>query len=363
MTADVQVEAETSPNKNSRGSPILLTNPLQDPEWDLLLATRPEATLFHGKAWARVLHETYGHVPTYYLRLEGGRLADLLPLMEVSSPVTGRRGVSLPFTDFCEPLTTSDSNIANLYQAALEHGRERGWRYLECRGYDGSWPESSPSLAFLGHILDLDGDEKALFAKLDSSVRRGIRKAESAGLRVTIENSVEAVEIYYALHCLTRRRHGVPPQPFRFFANIQKYVLQPGFGFIAIARVGEKPVASAVFFHQGGQALYKYGASNLDFQNIRPNNLLMWEGIRQCHARGCASLHFGRTSLMHEGLRRFKLGFGARETEIKYCKFDFREGRFVTDVDRVEGWFNRVFSAMPPALLKLAGQLLYPHLS
>jgi hypothetical protein len=363
VIAELPVEAEIIPSKSGRGGRILIANPLQDPEWDLLLATRPDATFFHGKAWARVLHDTYGHAPVYFYRLDGNCLGELLPLMEVSSPVTGRRGVSLPFTDFCVPLTSPSARTADLYETASEHGRARGWRYLQCRHHDGSWAGSSPSLSFYGHVLDLSADEKALFAGMESTVRRGIRKAESGGVSVTMENSVEAVKIYYVLHCRTRQRHGVPPQPFRFFANIQKHVLQPGLGFIAIARVGEKPVASAIFFHHGGLALYKYGASNLDFQQLRPNNLLMWEGIRQCRARGCARLHFGRTSLFHDGLRRFKLGFGARETEIKYSKYDFREERFVTDVDRVEGWFNRVFSAMPPALLRLAGQMLYPHLS
>jgi hypothetical protein len=89
----------------------------------------------------------------------------------------------------------------------------------------------------------------------------------------------------------------------------------------------------------------------------------MWEAIRECAARGCTRLHFGRTSLGNEGLRRFKLGFGAREETIKCCKYDFRKELFVTDVDRAEGWYSRVFSALPPPLLRLAGKLIYPHLS
>jgi len=194
-------------------------------------------------------------------------------------------------------------------------------------------------------------------------VRRGIRKAGAAGLRIGIQSSMESVETYYALHCRTRRRHGLPPQPFRFFANIQKYMLQPGLGFIVTARCEGQPVAAAVFLHQGRQALYKFGASDAGFQHLRPNNLVMWEGIRQCAARGCERLHFGRTSLGNEGLRRFKLGFGAGEEEIKCCKYDFRAGRFVTEADRAQGWFNRVFACLPPPLLRLAGQLLYPHLS
>jgi CelD/BcsL family acetyltransferase involved in cellulose biosynthesis len=362
VTSKVDLQAVSTPAyERLEGSAIV--NPLQQPEWDQLLAAHPEAWFFHGTAWARVLQETYGHRSVFAARFGGGQLRTLLPLMEVSSPWTGRRGVSLPFTDFCFPLRAEGQNAGELYETAMAQGRARGWRYLECRSSDEDWPGSSPSLVFYGHGLDLGAGEESLYGKLDGSVRRGIKKAGAAGVAIQFESSKESVETYYALHCRTRRRHGLPPQPFRFFANIQKHMLAQGLGFIATARWEDKPVAAAVFLHQGRQALYKFGASNYDFQHLRPNNLVVWEGIRQCAARGCERLHLGRTSLANDGLRRFKLGFGAREQEIRCCKYDFRAGRFVTDVDRAEGWFNRIFACLPPPLLRLAGRLLYPHLS
>jgi hypothetical protein len=89
----------------------------------------------------------------------------------------------------------------------------------------------------------------------------------------------------------------------------------------------------------------------------------MWEAIQWCTANGFASLHLGRTSLGNPGLRRFKLGFGAREERIEYLKYDFAKEKFVTDVDRVQGWFNHLFRCLPAPLLRLAGHMLYPHLS
>jgi hypothetical protein len=74
-------------------------------------------------------------------------------------------------------------------------------------------------------------------------------------------------------------------------------------------------------------------------------------------------LNLGRTSLSQEGLRRFKLGLGATEEKVQYGKYDFGSKQFILDEDRVEGWFNRVFASLPMPLLRLAGAILYPHLS
>lgn len=337
-------------------------NPLEQPGWDAMVAEFPGSSFFHSVAWARVLRDTYGHVPLYFTRLQAGRMTELLPVMEVASVVSGRRGVTLPFTDFCPPLK-SEAASADVFERTLAHGRRRGWKYFECRGGVEQWPGATVSLGFHGHIVNLEGDEKTLFARTESAVRRGIRKAEQAGLRVKFENSVEAMRTYYGLHCQTRKRHGLPPQPWRFFENISRHVIAPGQGWVISAQQNGETVAAAIFFHFGSQAIYKYGASDYAFQNLRPNNLLMWEAIKWYATHGCKSLHLGRTSLGNDGLRRFKLGFGAQEERIEYCRYDFSRSAFVTDVDRVEGWFNTVFRALPQPLLRLAGATLYPHLS
>jgi CelD/BcsL family acetyltransferase involved in cellulose biosynthesis len=342
--------------------PPVIVDPLTYPQWDAQLTNHPGASFFHGTAWPRVLRETYGHVPVYFCRFAGGQLKQVLPVMEVSSPWTGRRGVSLPFADFCSPLTQGEEDLSALHAFAMAHGRERNWRHLEIRGCFGQWPGATRSVAFFGHVLALEGGEAALFAGLDGAVRRGVRKAEQAGVRVEFGNTLEAIRIFYALHCRTRRRHGLPPQPIEFFENIARYVLEPGHGFVAIARHEERPVAAAVFFHEGHGALYKFGASDHEFQHLRPNNLLMWEAIKHCAAGGFAELRFGRTSLYNDGLRHFKLGFGAVEEPVEYAKYDFRRSRFVTDVDRAEGPFNFVFRCLPQPLLVQAGRLLYRHL-
>ncbi len=88
--------------RSSVSESVEIVNPLLNGEWDSLLKSCANATIFHGSAWARVLCETYGYQPTYFLVREGNRLLGLLPCMEVRSWLTGYRGVALPFTDRSE---------------------------------------------------------------------------------------------------------------------------------------------------------------------------------------------------------------------------------------------------------------------
>jgi hypothetical protein len=163
------------------------------------------------------------------------------------------------------------------------------------------------------------------------------------------------------LQCQTRKRHGLPPQPYEFFLNIQRHVLSNNLGVIALASHKGEKIAGAVYFFLGGRAIYKYGASDLTQQNLRGSNLVMWEAIKWLAGKGAKSLHLGKTSQHNEGLRRFKLHLGAHEEVIDYVKFDLRQGRFVTDTDAIAGWHNGVFRILPGFLSRAAGRLLYRH--
>jgi hypothetical protein len=351
-----------------RGLPagdVMIINPLQHPaDWDGLLAGHVRAGFFHTSAWARVLHETYGHTPFYFCRRRAGELPELLPVMEVDSPLTGRRGVSLPFTDVCPVLGGGGGHETDgLGQAVMEYGRTRGWKHLETRDGTRQRPGAVPSVTYYGHVLNLSRGMARLYVGLHDSVRRGIRKAERAGLMVERSCTMEAMRTFYSLHCGTRRRHGAPPQPFRFFENIVHHVLAAGRGCVFSVRQQSRVVAAAVFFHHGSEVLYKFGAFDYRFQAMRPNNLLMWEAIKWHANQGLTSMHFGRTSLSARGLRRFKLGFGTTEERLDYFRYNFARDRYVSAVDYAESWMSPLFRCLPAPALRWLGQLLYPHSS
>jgi lipid II:glycine glycyltransferase (peptidoglycan interpeptide bridge formation enzyme) len=123
---------------------------------------------------------------------------------------------------------------------------------------------------------------------------------------------------------------------------------------------GGKAIAGAVFFHFGKEAIYKYGASDMTWSQLRPNNLLMWEAIKHYAGDGFTNFSFGITEPENEGLLQFKRSWGAREGMIKYYKYDLRKEAFVTDEFRKKTSYA-FFKHMPLPLLKLTGSLIYRH--
>jgi hypothetical protein len=280
--------------------------------------------------------------------------------------------VSLPFTDECPPLASAPFSFPALLREAMKYGSDRRWKHLEWRGGGGqARMENShgeptamaPSLSFYGHILDLAASEHAQFQRFDSGVRRAIRKAESVGVKGEITQDLAAVRIFYALHCRTRRKHGLPPQPFSFFENIHRSILSENLGFVSLAKYQEKPIAAAIFFHMGKKAVYKYGASDESYQALRGNNQVMWEAIKWLVRNGLKVLHLGRTSIANEGLRRFKLGWATEECRIEYFRYNFLTQTVAAVRDEVFGWHNRLFRAMPMFLSRWLGMVLYKHMA
>ena len=352
---------EHNPARTGSDLHAATVDPLENGEWDSLLPPFPDATAFHTSAWARVLARTYCHKPLYLRFDRAGQPVALVPLMEVRSAVTGRRGVCLPFTDSCAPLIDDLRFEGAIAAELIENTADRNWKYAELRGSaSGLFPHATTAASYYVHKLPLTTTTSALWDGLVSSVRRAIRKAGQSKISAEVTRSPDAVAHFYRMHVRTRRRHGVPPQPFRFFENIYDEMIRSGLGFIVLVKTEVRPIAAAVFFEFGGTAIYKFGASDVAFQELRPSNLMVWEAIRALAERGCALLHFGRTDLADEGLRRFKLGWGATEQRLDYLRLG-RGAASPNFRNQNHSIANAVFRRMPLSLNKLAGAVIYPH--
>jgi hypothetical protein len=337
-------------------------NPLDVPEWDDLLLQSGDHSFFHTRAWAHVLCDTYGYVPVYLIRKLNSRFHLLLPLMEAGGWFAGRRGVSLPFTDFCDAFCAEPEMPDDLFADVEALGHKQGWRSVELRGF-APISNATPALYYYEHSIKLSTDTHALFGQFHDSIRRSIRKTDREDIRCTVEDSESAIRTFYRLNCLTRREHGLPPQPLAFFLSLYRRILAKGQGAVVLAFFKGKPMAGAVFFHFGQRVIFKYGASDKRLLNLRGNHLVMWTSIKWYGSRGFTVLSLGKTSREHDGLRRFKLQWNAEEQIRPYFKYDYGQQRFVQGRDHVSGWHNAVFRHMPIPLARAIGNLLYSYMA
>jgi lipid II:glycine glycyltransferase (peptidoglycan interpeptide bridge formation enzyme) len=161
---------------------------------------------------------------------------------------------------------------------------------------------------------------------------------------------------------LTRKQHRIPPQPYHFFEKVYDRIVSKGMGFVVLASYNGVNIAGAVFFHFGGIAIYKYGASDKNYRDLRANNLVMWEGIKWLMNQGCKTLSFGRTEIENTGLRQFKTGWGPGETCIHYYRYDIQKGIFLENQEGIPVFRGMIFAKMPIPFLRLIAGIAYRHM-
>jgi hypothetical protein len=342
--------------------PFARLNPLEHVDWNDRYVPAGADAFFFTAEWARVLQESYGFTPAYLVATATDpRGTAVVPLMEVRSRLTGRRGVGLPFSDSCTAGTLDASQVDALLECLRQTGQRNRWRYFELRG--AGLPATLPTSAlYWRHDLDLSAGETALFEQLEGSVRTSIRKAVKSGVEVQVLTSPEAVGAFCRLNARTRRRHGLPPQPFAFFRNLHRHVLAADKGCVVQAVYQGRVIAASVYAHHGRHAVYKYGASDERFQALRGANVVMWEAIRRYAAGGFAGLSLGRSALAHAGLRRYKLGWGASESPLRYHRYEFRTEQFVARAQQDPEDGYPLARLLPLCCLRLAGRMLYKHM-
>ena len=125
------------------------------------------------------------------------------------------------------------------------------------------------------HQLDLRPDVNTLFANFHkSSTQRKIRRSEKENLICETGRSEALLDAFWDLLAMTRRRHGVPPQPKSWFRNLIHCfgdALQ-----IHVAFKDKLPVASILTIRHKNIVVYKYGCSDACFNNLGGTQVLFW---------------------------------------------------------------------------------------
>jgi GNAT acetyltransferase-like protein len=342
-------------------------NPLLDNRWDDLVARHPKASAFHQRGWLEALARTYGYEPVVFTTSAPNReLKNGLVFCRINSWITGRRLVSLPFSDHCEVLCDSAEDVSFLIRHLQIVLERQEWKYLELRPINGCFDQTRkgigflPSASYFLHTLDLRPDLDELFRSLDKdSVQRRIGRAERAGLVEKCGRSDDLLKEFYALFVMTRSRHHVPPIPYAWFHNLI-HCLGNALE-IRVAYKDSNPIAAILTLQFRDVVYFKYGCSDARFKGFGATPWLLWRAIRAAKSNRAVAFDMGRTQLDNVGLLAFKNHWVHEPKRLVYWQFPG-----TPSLASVGGWklrmAKRIFSNMPNRLLTIAGNLIYRHI-
>jgi Acetyltransferase (GNAT) domain len=337
-------------------------DPLSDSRWDALTRSHPRASVFHSPNWLRALRGVYGYEPVVLTTCSPNEhLTNGLVFCRVESWLTGRRLVSLPFSDHCEPLIDSQDDLDFVLLRMKHQAKVEGWKYVEIRPVTCE-PSGHTELTRFDtyhlHSLDLHLSEAQLFRNFHKDcIQRKIRRAERERLQYEEGTSEALLQKFYRLAVMTRRRQKLPPQPLNWFRG-----LIAAFGSDLKIRVASKdglPVASILTLSHRRSMVYKYGCSNAAFNNLGGTPLLFWKAIQEAKDRGFENLEMGRSNVDNFGLVAFKEHWGASGRLVNYWTYPRRP------VGLPSVWrktlAQHVASVAPEFALEMIGRLLYRH--
>ena len=338
-------------------------DPLRDPRWAELVERHARASVFHTPGWLEALRRTYRYEPVAYTTTRPGiELANGVVFCRVYSRITGRRMVSLPFSDHCEPLVDRAEDM-NTLAHALEFGlTEERWKYIELR------PRTDGGVAAAGwergqmfhfHTLDLTSEPEEFFSRFHKdSTQRKIRRAEREGVTSEEGRNEAILGKFYQLLLGTRRRQHLPPQPYEWFRNLVDCL--GDHVNIRVAAKDGRPIASILTLTFRNSLVYKYGCSDERFHNLGGMQLLFWKAIQGAKGHQAREFDLGRSDADNRGLVTFKDRWGAARSQLTYWRYPAPLAPAVG-----VSWGTRMamktFAHLPPRLAMATGKMLYRH--
>jgi CelD/BcsL family acetyltransferase involved in cellulose biosynthesis len=332
---------------------------IRSTEWGRFVANQKYASLFSSPGWAEALWRTYGFEIMASMASHGDTMSAML--FSTVTDLRGERVVSLPFSDYCDPLVSDAQVWDELVEPLLSTTLPIKLRCLHnelpigdhrfCIRKTAKW-----------HSIDLARTEDELWDGLSSSARQNIRYARRSGVRVRIGRAMEDTFTFHRMHAhLRKTKYRLLAQPRLFFEILHQIFLIDECSAVLLAEFDGTPVAGVFLLHWGDTAYYKFNAS-LD-QRCRPNDLLMWQAMVFARQNSLKKLDLGLSDDEQLGLARYKRKFSTEERTISFVErtSSVSQASTVEAATKVLGVMSQLLThpSVPDEVTLEAGDKLY----
>ncbi len=135
-------------------------------------------------------------------------------------------------------------------------------------------------------VIDLQGNEDDILARMKPKTRYNIRLAQRRGVRVR-PGTEQDLETFADLIDETGRRDGFGVHPPAYYRTAYRLFVPLGLASLWVAEYEGEPLAAVMVFAFAGTASYLYGASSDRQRNLMPNYALQWQAILWARSLGC----------------------------------------------------------------------------
>ncbi len=167
-------------------------------------------------------------------------------------------------------------------------------------------------------LLDISGDQEAIWMGLHQHARYNVRLAERANAHIKFYEPAKApLNTFFDLMQTTAGRNSFGIQAHGYYQSVL-HSIPPDNGFVAVCTIDGKPAAAAIFAAYDGVLHYVFAGSSDEFRKIAPPYFIIWNAILEARKRGLHTLNFGGItdavkSTHLQGVTAFKKRFGGYE--------------------------------------------------
>lgn len=282
---------------------------------------KEDGNLFYSRRWLSVLEEEYAFDHKVVVSNSPSQSRPLFVFSRISD-IFGKRIISLPFSDYTEPLVADRDELFGILKFLREQYPDHDiiFKYHgELQDYHARGLKNIRQACC--HRVPLKGGLEKIWAGTGRAFRKGVKKAQNNGVQVVVLNDDTGMDIFHdLLSQLRRKKFNILPQPKSFYRLFLKHFIGRGQGNLWLAFKKRVPVAAAIVLHSGNVMFDKMGVSDQEHLDCRPNNALLWEVMKYGHTNGFDALDMGLSPQNNEGLIRFKDGLGGEKSMINYYR-------------------------------------------
>lgn len=351
-------------------SEVTIIDPVHDERWDTFVENHPFGWICHLSGWKQALEKSFKHMKGYYLvLLNNNTIKAALPLFEVKSWLTGNRLVSIPFATLSDPLISNTDDMNELFESALNLSKELKASYVELRTLASSSLIQDKRLGvqrfYKHHFLRLETDPEQLKKTFDRTcVRQRISRAQKSNLCLKLGENESDLRDFYRLYLLTRKRLGLPLQPYVFLKTAWETFSPSKRIVLLLAEDKGQPIAGVLLFKFKDRVSIELSAHDESYRNVSPIHFLFWEGIKSSYKEGYKMIDFGRTAPSNKSLMDFKKRWGTTVVDLPYLYYpkEALEKNSEREQSRSYKIINKICKNAPDFTLAHIGKFCYRHL-